>query len=203
MKKSMHFGIFLFSVFVLGCLYLYLDKTKSVRYVVDNGQGQMYEQVWEKKGSRISFSSPEGTQIGSLIFGNRENLYFEKHQVIGVSSLYFFEKAPEEVVKNVPVTGFGEVVGEGDDRFLYKVRSEMIHAVREIDGRTVSVTHTINQNGVKRNIVKLYDNKNSDYYLPDEIIDRIIIGDEVISEFHFVAKGRYFFPLEGKSGVML
>lgn len=200
MKKYLHFGVLLLAFFVLGFLYVYFHQTRSVRYVIDDGRGPMYEQVWEKNGATVSFSTSEGKLVGSFNFGNHNNSYFEEHQVAGISTLHLFEKAPEEALNNEPIKGVGEVK---DERFLFKVKSERTQAVRDVDGRTVSVTITVSENGVIRSIIKLYDNKKSDYYLPDEMIDKLIIGNEVVSEFHFVAKGRFFIPLEKKNETVL
>ena len=42
----------------------------------------------------------------------------------------------------------------------------------------------------------MFDNKVSNYYLPDEIIDRVFSEGEIVSTVHVVAKGRNFLPIE-------
>lgn len=175
-------------------------KEKNVTYKVTGPDGQMFVQTWKHENKRVlSYvgDESEGKFNSTFAYDMDHGAYFESYYIEDYQVHFRFEKSPADAAIGELLEGATYTV-ENEEKLPTK-KVTIVKAVRHIDGRIICVTTVNEGNGLIRAVTKMFDGKNSDYYLPDEIIDRVYRGKKIISTVHIVAQGRNFLPIEHSS----
>lgn len=178
-------------------------NTVRVDYTVTDADGTISTEIWEKSGPVVSYFDEKRNFIGLTNFSTLDGLYHENRLLLEgqgdeqISTIFLFEKSPEMMTEKETVTGVTTISATSIDH-VATLESSMEKVVRTSDGRIICITVYGQLDGPINVITRLYDNVTSTYYQPDEILDQLVVGEEVIRTVHFVAKGRQFLPLNFK-----
>lgn len=203
-KKNGPFILVIVALLLFVYTVIISKATVRVDYTVIDSEGVTSLETWEKNGAVISHFDEKRHFIGQVKYSMADGLYEESTTILENESgdqtnvLFLFEKSPELLTGRDTLSGQVEVSATGVNH-TSKLASTVEVATRATDGRTICVTMFGEVGGPVNIITKLYDNKTSTYHLPDEVLDQIISGNEIISTIHFVAKGRKFIPLTYKN----
>lgn len=178
---------------LLALLYHYA-QTRNVTYELTSPSGKLFVQNWVHINQKVLAYEEEGTLYSSFAYSESEGLYFESYSAGGSQVNFAFSKSPEQADVGEMLAGRSFLV-EKDTEFPSR-EIAFVKAIRQIDGRIVCVTTIDEGDGYMRVVTRMFDNKVSNYYLPDEIIDRVFSEGEIVSTVHVVAKGRNFLPIE-------
>lgn len=189
---------------LIGNVFFVHITTAKVEYTVVDANGDASSETWEKSGQIITYFDNKRKFIGHTKFGSLEGLYYENRLLFGdtesdqISTEFLFEKSPSEMKEKEQVSGSVKIAATGVS-YISTLESSLEKYIRPSDGRIIAIT-VFGQSGGPINIVtRLYDDVISNYYLPDEILDQLIIDNEIVRSVHFVANGRSFIPLTDKN----
>jgi hypothetical protein len=186
---------FLFTVFTLliVCGY-HFSSVQRVTYTVTLPDGKTFVQAWKHDNKRVFVYEEKDELSSSFSYGYDSGAYLESYYTENAQVHFRYLKSPTDAKVGEMLLGKSFVIENGQKSPTKEVIS--VKVIRHIDSKTICITTVDEGDGYVRVVTKLFDDKQSTYYLPDEVTDKVMFHGVLISTVHIVAKGRKFIPID-------